>query len=704
MAPAMALVSITRYGTLWTLVMGLAVAAVLGSCGEGPGNLQDPDGPGQPTQPPGLTVSDPVEAGGSPSVGALASSAARVAYVSACPGTFTDAQAITLTNLATGETRSVTPIDGGFDPVGMEAAADDEIEILVHHSDGSITRYVARVPARKRPRVVRTVPPKDATDVVLSVSMMVVFSEPVDGNTLVPEHFRLERDGEPVEGAILLSDDGLKAELTPAEPLQRATTYTLVVTTGVLDLDGNALEEEVRATFTTKAPNQPPTASINSPSDGVSFTAGHLITFSASATDPEDGDLSGSRLRWKSSVDGQIGTDTAFGLLTLSIGEHTITLKATDRQGAIGSDTVAITVTPAGPSGYTATDLGMLGGAFTASIAMDLAEPAGGTLLVVGVTKDVSGTYGVGPPTLWTVTLSESGVVTGVDLAALPLPAGFGVGTAWAINDAGDLIVGGVENMLGSWPVVWSGAGWSPTELTPLPGDDWGAARDISNDGTMIAGWSDRRPTLWELTDPTSPIELPSPLGGSGRAYGVNNEGYAVGMSATPNGNYDPWHAVLWRPPYTADRVCDLHTESGWPFSEGKTQAGEITDVNPSDGTVLVTGSGWDDAVVWQVTVADCSIVAITEIGNMVDETTRVLAVRSVDGGWESVGRHGAFNAYAILPEYTPVLWRLNGGLTDVALPSLTGYRGQATEINGAGQIVGWAEVDVTERAVLWTR
>jgi uncharacterized membrane protein len=193
-------------------------------------------------------------------------------------------------------------------------------------------------------------------------------------------------------------------------------------------------------------------------------------------------------------------------------------------------------------------------------------------------------------------------------------------------------------------------------------------------------------------------------LEGSARVYAINNEGYAVGMSATPNGNYDPWHAVLWRPPYTADQVCDLHTGSGWPWAEGKTQAGSITDVNPSDGTVLVTGTGRDDAVIWQVSVADCSIVDITEIGNMVDETTRVHAVRSVNGGWESTGRHGAFNAFDIMPQYTPVLWRLNGGLAEVELPTMTSERGEARALNEAGQIVGWVEVAGTQRAAIWTK
>jgi hypothetical protein len=691
--------------------MGLTVvAAIVGSCGDGPGRLQDPNEPEEPTQPAGLTVSEPVEAGVAPSPGALASSMARVAYVSACPGTFPNAETITLTNLRTGESRSVTPVNGGFDPVGLEAEAGDEIEIVVGYSDGSSTRFLVKVPKKKRPRVVRTFPPRDAIDILLSVRLIVVFSEPIDDATVTAETIRLELGGDPVDGTRSLSADAMRAELIPAAPLQPATNYTLIVTEGIRDLDGDSLEDEVEAPFRTEPPppppNDPPTVSISAPEDGASFTQGHLIQFTATATDPEDGDVSDGVVWVSDMMGGYVGTDPACGRLDLAVGDHTIVATAPDRRGAVGSDTVAISVTPAGPSGYSVTDLGVLSGALTASIAIDLGEPTAGTLRVVGWSQDISGNFGIGPPTLWTVTLDGAGGVSGIDVAGLPLPAGYVAGRAWAVTADGDIIVG-IAGVRGETdiPIMWSGPGWSLTELTLLPGHSGGSAYDINGNGTMIVGWSERTATLWDVSDPpTSPMALPSPLGGGGFAYAVNNEGYVAGVSETPWGNYDPWHAVVWRPPYRADRVCDLHTGSGWPWGEGKTSANEITDVNPSDGTVLVTGTGRDDAVIWQVNVADCSIVSVTEIGNMVEETTRVMGVRTVDGGWESAGRHGYFDAFAILPEYTPVVWRLNGGLVEVVLPGLTSHRGAAAEMNGAGLMVGWAEAGGHQHAAIWTR
>jgi Tol biopolymer transport system component len=90
--------------------------------------------------------------------------------------------------------------------------------------------------------------------------------------------------------------------------------------------------------------NQPPIATITSPPDGATFTQGEPITFQGQATDPEDGPLTGASLVWTSSIDGQIGTGESFTRSDLSVGTHTITLTATDSQGAIGTDSIIVTI------------------------------------------------------------------------------------------------------------------------------------------------------------------------------------------------------------------------------------------------------------------------------------------------------------------------------------------------------------------------
>jgi hypothetical protein len=229
--------------------MGLATAASLTGCEGSTTQPEDEQEPDATALFPGLTVSDADGAGAGT---ALAAGTAGVTYVSACPGTFSDADDLTITNLANGKSKTVPLVGGGFDPVALEAEPGDELEILVHHNDGSTSRYLTRVPARKRPRVVRTVPPKDATDVVLSASILAVFSEPVDPSTVTAGNLRLLLEGEHVAGTIVLSDDGLRAEFTPTDPLQSARIHTLVITTSVRDLDGDPLEEEVQTTFTTE--------------------------------------------------------------------------------------------------------------------------------------------------------------------------------------------------------------------------------------------------------------------------------------------------------------------------------------------------------------------------------------------------------------------------------------------------------------------
>ena len=123
-----------------------------------------------------------------------------------------------------------------------------------------------------------------------------------------------------------------------------AGTYSITLTV----TDGGGLTNSVtkQVTIPTSAANQPPTATITAPPNGSSFAQGASVSFAGSGQDPEDGALTGGSLVWTSSIDGQIGTGTGFSTSTLSVGIHTITLKATDSQAAFGTATRTITITP----------------------------------------------------------------------------------------------------------------------------------------------------------------------------------------------------------------------------------------------------------------------------------------------------------------------------------------------------------------------
>jgi hypothetical protein len=89
---------------------------------------------------------------------------------------------------------------------------------------------------------------------------------------------------------------------------------------------------------------------ISSPADGASFDSGASVSFSGSASDTEDGNLTAS-LVWTSDLDGPIGSGGSFSSSTLSVGTHIITASVTDSGGLGGNDSVSITVQEAEPPG-----------------------------------------------------------------------------------------------------------------------------------------------------------------------------------------------------------------------------------------------------------------------------------------------------------------------------------------------------------------
>jgi hypothetical protein len=95
--------------------------------------------------------------------------------------------------------------------------------------------------------------------------------------------------------------------------------------------------------YTIKAPNQAPTATVNAPANGASFSEGDPISFSGTATDTEDGNLTVS-LSWVSDREGQIGTGGSFTSSVLSVGVHTITAMVTDTGGLTATTGITLSV------------------------------------------------------------------------------------------------------------------------------------------------------------------------------------------------------------------------------------------------------------------------------------------------------------------------------------------------------------------------
>ena len=96
---------------------------------------------------------------------------------------------------------------------------------------------------------------------------------------------------------------------------------------------------------TSSNPNIPPVVTVTSPSNGSITTVGQSVMFAATATDTEDGNISGS-ISWSSDRDGVIGSGGTGSTSALTLGTHTITASVTDSGGLVGTASVAITVNP----------------------------------------------------------------------------------------------------------------------------------------------------------------------------------------------------------------------------------------------------------------------------------------------------------------------------------------------------------------------
>jgi hypothetical protein len=116
--------------------------------------------------------------------------------------------------------------------------------------------------------------------------------------------------------------------------------------------DGQGATGQDSVSITVQAGTGFPSVQILQPGPDLSVAPGTLITLRGSATDPEDGVLTGTRLVWSSDRDGQLGTGQSINVVLSGpavpcnpeIVTHVIRLRATDSDGHSVEVTIRISV------------------------------------------------------------------------------------------------------------------------------------------------------------------------------------------------------------------------------------------------------------------------------------------------------------------------------------------------------------------------
>jgi len=343
-----------NHATRWVRAgTALAIITVLGWVG---GCSDNSAGPVDPP-PHGVIVSDPVLAVGAAAsaapVSALASAGDQVAYVSLAPGTVPTGTSATIRRVGGAGEIVTTLLNGGFDPVPVDAGAGDAIDIIVRDAAGSaVLEARLAVAAARPPIVVRTDPPRRKTHVPLNAPIVVVFSEPVDPSTLTGSSVQLLRATAPVAGQLRFADSAhLTAMLVPAAPLAPTTAYRLVVTQGIRDLDSQLLEAAVTVEFTTgTAPGAVASVAVDQPA--LTLAPGETVRLTARAYDSAGTELAVSAVTWTSgdATVAAVSTEGAVTGLSLGATTATATVEQKSASATINIAQLVFASVSAGPS------------------------------------------------------------------------------------------------------------------------------------------------------------------------------------------------------------------------------------------------------------------------------------------------------------------------------------------------------------------
>jgi PKD repeat protein len=172
-----------------------------------------------------------------------------------------------------------TFVAGAANPVNLETGPGGDLFYV--DFDGGTIRRIRYFNANQPPTAVATATPTSG-----AAPLTVNFNGTAS----------TDPDGDPLSYTWDLDGDGAFDDSTAAQPTYTYTTSgTYPAVLRVTDGRGGSDTDTVTITVG----NTPPTATINTPAAGTTWRVGDVISFSGSATDPQDGPLPASALSWE---------------------------------------------------------------------------------------------------------------------------------------------------------------------------------------------------------------------------------------------------------------------------------------------------------------------------------------------------------------------------------------------------------------------
>jgi len=135
------------------------------------------------------------------------------------------------------------------------------------------------------------------------------------------------------------TDDGSVVTIDDTAFVDAVGSYSILYDS--VDAAGNDAIQVIRTVTVIKS-NIAPTVIISSPLDNSLFDDSDIISFTGTAVDVEDGDITAS-LTWTSDIDGTIGSGGSF-TVSLTSGIHTITADVADSESLSNSEIITVTV------------------------------------------------------------------------------------------------------------------------------------------------------------------------------------------------------------------------------------------------------------------------------------------------------------------------------------------------------------------------